>query len=50
MILDLDKVSEVLQVGLMQLITATISITFGLIAMLYLSPLLTIGVVLILLL
>ena len=49
-ILDLDKVSEVLQVGLMQLITATISITFGLIAMLYLSPLLTIGVVLILLL
>jgi ATP-binding cassette subfamily B protein len=34
----------------MQLITATISITFGLIAMLYLSPLLTIGVVLILLL
>ncbi len=48
-ILDLDKVSEVLQVGLMQLITATMSIVFGVIAMLYLSPLLTVGVLLILL-
>ncbi|MBP1046312.1 ABC transporter ATP-binding protein [Enterococcus sp. BWM-S5] len=47
-ILDLDKVSEVLQVGLMQLITSVISIFFGVIAMLVLSPLLTIGILLIL--
>lgn len=48
-ILDLDKVSEVLQVGLMQLITSIISIVFGVAAMLILSPLLTIGILLILL-
>lgn len=49
-ILDLDKVSEVLQVGLMQLITSVISIFFGVIAMLILSPLLTLGILVILLL
>lgn len=49
-ILDLDKVSEVLQVGLMQLITSVISIVFGVIAMLILSPLLTLGILFILLL
>ncbi|MHC5216338.1 ABC transporter ATP-binding protein [Enterococcus sp. LJL128] len=49
-ILDLDKVSEVLQVGLMQLITAVISILFGVVTMLILSPLLTIGILIILVL
>ena len=48
-ILDLDKVSEVLQVGLMQLITATLSILFGLGVMFWLSPLLTVGIIIILL-
>ncbi|MGM0213024.1 ABC transporter ATP-binding protein [Enterococcus sp. AZ109] len=43
--LDLDKVSEVLQVGLMQLISAVLSIVIGLGLMIYLSPLLTIGIV-----
>ncbi|MBO1305432.1 ABC transporter ATP-binding protein [Enterococcus sp. 669A] len=47
--LDLDKVSEVLQVGLMQLISAVLSIVIGLGLMIYLSPLLTIGIVVILL-
>lgn len=47
--LDLDKVSEVLQVGLMQLISAVLSIAIGLSLMLYLSPLLTVGIVVILL-
>lgn len=48
--LDLDKVSEVLQVGLMQMISAVLSIVIGLGLMLYLSPLLTLGIVFILLL
>ena len=48
--LDLDKVSEVLQVGLMQMISAILSIVIGLGLMLYLSPLLTLGIVFILLL
>lgn len=47
--LDLDKVSEVLQVGLMQLISAILSIVIGLGLMIYLSPLLTVGIVVILL-
>lgn len=47
--LDLDKMSEVLQVGLMQLISAVLSIAIGLSLMLYLSPLLTVGIVVILL-
>lgn len=47
--LDLDKVSEVLQVGLMQLISAVLSIAIGLGLMLYLSPMLTVGIVAILL-
>lgn len=47
--LDLDKVSEVLQVGLMQLISAVLSIIIGLGLMVYLSPLLTLGIVVILL-
>lgn len=47
--LDLDKVSEVLQVGLMQMISAILSIVIGLGLMIYLSPLLTIGIVVILL-
>lgn len=46
--LDLDKVSEVLQVGLMQMISAILSIVIGLGLMIYLSPLLTIGIVVIL--
>ena len=46
--LDLDKVSEVLQVGLMQLISAILSIVIGLGLMIYLSPLLTVGIVAIL--
>lgn len=48
--LDLDKVSEVLQVGLMQMISAILSIITGLGIMIYLSPLLTLGIVMILLL
>lgn len=44
-ILDLDKVSEVLQVGLMQLIVAILSIISGIIVMLYLSPLLTLAII-----
>lgn len=47
--LDLDKVSEVLQVGLMQMISAILSIIIGLGLMIYLSPLLTLGIVVILL-
>ena len=47
--LDLDKVSEVLQVGLMQMISAILSIVIGLGVMIYLSPLLTLGIVIILL-
>lgn len=47
--LDLDKVSEVLQVGLMQLISAVLSIIIGIGLMVYLSPLLTVGMVIILL-
>lgn len=47
--LDLDKVSEVLQVGLMQMISAILSIVIGLGVMVYLSPLLTLGIVIILL-
>lgn len=47
--LDLDKVSEVLQVGLMKLISAILSIVIGLGLMIYLSPLLTVGIVVILL-
>lgn len=47
--LDLDKVSEVLQVGLMQLISAVLSIIIGIGLMVYLSPLLTVGIVIILL-
>lgn len=47
--LDLDKVSEVLQVGLMQMISAVLSIIIGLGLMFYLSPTLTLGIVLILL-
>lgn len=47
--LDLDKVSEVLQVGLMQMISAFLSIVIGLGLMIYLSPLLTLGIVVILL-
>ena len=47
--LDLDKVSEVLQVGLMQMIPAILSIVIGLGVMIYLSPLLTLGIVIILL-
>lgn len=47
--LDLDKVSEVLQVGLMQMISAIFSIVIGLGLMIYLSPLLTLGIVVILL-
>ncbi len=47
--LDLDKVSEVLQVGLMQMILAILSIVIGLGVMIYLSPLLTLGIVIILL-
>lgn len=47
--LDLDKVSEVLQVGLMQMISAILSIVIGLGLMIYLSPLLTLGIVVILL-
>ncbi|MBO0454980.1 ABC transporter ATP-binding protein [Candidatus Enterococcus murrayae] len=47
--LDLDKVSEVLQVGLMQMISAILSIVIGLGLMVYLSPLLTLGIVVILL-
>ncbi|MDU5510472.1 ABC transporter ATP-binding protein [Enterococcus gilvus] len=47
--LDLDKVSEVLQVGLMQMISAVLSIVIGLGLMIYLSPLLTLGIVVILL-
>lgn len=47
--LDLDKVSEVLQVGLMQMISAILSIVIGLEVMIYLSPLLTLGIVIILL-
>lgn len=43
--LDLDKVSEVLQVGLMQMISAILSIVIGLGLMIYLSPLLTLGIV-----
>lgn len=46
--LDLDKVSEVLQVGLMQMISAILSIVIGLGLMIYLSPLLTLGIVVIL--
>lgn len=46
--LDLDKVSEVLQVGLMQMISAVLSIIIGLGLMIYLSPLLTLGIVVIL--
>ena len=48
--LDLDKVSEVLQVGLMQMISAILSIIIGVGLMIYLSPLLTFGIVIILLL
>lgn len=48
--LDLDKVSEVLQVGLMQMISAVLSIVMGLGLMIYLSPILTLGIVGILLL
>lgn len=47
--LDLDKVSEVLQVGLMQMISAILSIVIGLGVMVYLSPLLTLNIVIILL-
>lgn len=47
--LDLDKVSEVLQVGLMQMISAILSIVIGLGVMIYLNPLLTLGIVIILL-
>ncbi|GCF94458.1 multidrug ABC transporter ATP-binding protein [Enterococcus florum] len=47
--LDLDKVSEVLQVGLMQLISALLSIVVGIGVMVYLSPFLTIGILAILL-
>ena len=47
--LDLDKVSEVLQVGLLQMISAILSIVIGLGVMIYLSPLLTLGIVIILL-
>lgn len=47
--LDLDKVSEVLQVGLMQMISTILSIVIGLGVMVYLSPLLTLGIVIILL-
>lgn len=46
--LDLDKVSEVLQVGLMQLISAVLSIVIGLGLMFYLSPLLTLSIIVIL--
>ena len=46
--LDLDKVSEVLQVGLMQMISAILSIVIGLGLMIYLSPLLTLGIIVIL--
>lgn len=46
--LDLDKVSEVLQVGLMQMISAILSIIIGLGLMIYLSPLLTLGIIVIL--
>ncbi|MGX7124458.1 ABC transporter ATP-binding protein [Enterococcus viikkiensis] len=46
--LDLDKVSEVLQVGLMQLISAVLSIVIGLGLMFYLSPLLTLSIIAIL--
>lgn len=46
--LDLDKVSEVLQVGLMQMISAILSIVIGLGLMIYLSSLLTLGIVVIL--
>ncbi|MGO3914459.1 ABC transporter ATP-binding protein [Enterococcus viikkiensis] len=46
--LDLDKVSEVLQVGLMQLISAILSIVIGLGLMFYLSPLLTLSIIVIL--
>lgn len=46
--LDLDKVSEVLQVGLMQMISAILSIVIGLGLMIYLSPLLTLGIIIIL--
>lgn len=45
--IDLDKVSEVLQVGLMQLITASISIVLGIGIMLYLNAGLTIVVLII---
>lgn len=47
--MDLDKVSEVLQVGLMQMISAILSIVIVLGLMIYLSPLLTLGIVVILL-
>lgn len=46
--LDLDKVSEVLQVGLIQLISAVLSIVIGLGLMFYLSPLLTLSIIVIL--
>lgn len=46
--LDLDKISEVLQVGLMQLISAVLSIVIGLGLMFYLSPLLTLSIIVIL--
>ncbi|OJG18142.1 hypothetical protein RU97_GL002215 [Enterococcus canis] len=46
--LDLDKVSEVLQVGLMQLITAVFSIAIGFGLMLFISPWLTAGILVLL--
>lgn len=46
--LDLDKVSEVLQVGLMQLITAIFSIIIGIALMLFISPWLTAGILVLL--
>lgn len=45
---DLDKVSEVLQVGLMQLMTSSLNILLGVGIMFYLSPLLSIGMLVLL--
>lgn len=44
---DLDKVSEVLQVGLMQLITSALSIILSIGLMFYLSPKLSVGILII---